>query len=154
MARWFLRARPFDVRYVAATPFDADAPTASRPSVQQVWFKTVIPLPDDWRWHYSVATYASDMTVLDAALMRHGMRWTDRAVMGASLDHAVWFHAPFRADEWLYFEEDSPVAYGGRGMARALVWNEHGQLVMTVVQEALLRPPGNGAAARPGRGKS
>lgn len=140
LERWFVRARPFDIRYVDATPFDP--PSAIQPARQQVWVRTAGELPDDQSLHRSIAAYASDMTVLDAVLLAHGMQWTDRHIMGASLDHAMWFHQPFRADEWLLFDQQSPIAHGGRGLARAEVWTQDGRLVISVVQEALLRPPG------------
>ncbi len=140
MARWFVRARPFDIRYTEATPFDA--PVIGRAAHQQVWIKTAAQLPDNPLLHACVAAYASDMTLLDAILLTHGMSWTDRAIMGASLDHAMWFHAPFRADEWLLFDQVSPIAAAGRGLARGEVWTQDGRHVVSIVQEALLRPPG------------
>lgn len=167
MERWFVRARPFDIRYVGRTPFDVDTPfvpekvqagrTAANTQAlrdgsrslprQQVWLKVIEVLPDDAALHACAVAYASDMTVLDAVLMTHGMSWTDRTILGASLDHAMWFHQPFRADEWLLFDQESPIAFGGRGLARAQIWTQDGRLIVSVVQEALLRPPGNSPVA-------
>jgi acyl-CoA thioesterase II len=85
------------------------------------------------------------MTLLDSVLIGHGLSWWDGRTTGASLDHAMWFHRPFRADRWLLYAQDSPVAYGGRGLARGEVFTEQGDLVVSVVQEGLIRtvlPPG------------
>jgi acyl-CoA thioesterase II len=84
-------------------------------------------------------TYASDMTLLDSLLLGHGLSWWDGRTSGASLDHAMWFHRPFRADRWLLYAQDSPVAYGARGLARGEVFTEQGELVVSVVQEGLIR---------------
>jgi acyl-CoA thioesterase-2 len=84
-------------------------------------------------------TYASDMTLLDSLLIRQGRSWWDGRTTGASLDHAMWFHRPFRADRWLLYAQDSPVSHGGRGLAHGEVFTEQGQLVVSVVQEGLIR---------------
>jgi acyl-CoA thioesterase-2 len=84
-------------------------------------------------------TYASDMTLLDTVLLAHGVSWSDGVIAGASLDHAMWFHRPFRADQWLLYVQDSPIASGGRGLARGEVYTREGELVVSVVQEGLLR---------------
>ena len=84
-------------------------------------------------------TYASDMTLLDTVLLNHGLAWGDKPTMGASLDHAMWFHRPFRADEWLLYAQDTPNASGARGLARGQVFTEEGELVVSVVQEGLIR---------------
>ena len=85
-------------------------------------------------------TYASDLTLLDSVLRQHGMTWTDGRISGASLDHAMWFHRPFRADRWLLYDQESPSASGARGLARGQVFTENGDLVVSVVQEGLIRP--------------
>ena len=79
------------------------------------------------------------MTLLDSVLLGHGLSWWDGRTTGASLDHAMWFHRPFRADRWLLYAQDSPVAYGGRGLAHGEVFTEQGELVVSVVQEGLIR---------------
>jgi acyl-CoA thioesterase-2 len=84
-------------------------------------------------------TYASDMTLLDAVLLGHGLAWDERSVTGASLDHAMWFHGPFRADQWLLYVQESPVATGGRGLARGQIFRRDGRLIASVVQEGLVR---------------
>ena len=95
-------------------------------------------LPDDPVLHACVVTYASDMSLLDTTLLPHGS-WHDPDVFMASLDHAMWFHRPFRADEWILYDQDTPSASGGRGLARGLMWDQAGNLVVSVVQEGLLR---------------
>ncbi len=96
-------------------------------------------LPDDPLLHVCLMTYASDMTLLDSVLLGHGLSWADGRTSGASLDHAMWFHRPFRADRWLLYAQDSPVAYGARGLARGEVFTAEGELVVSVMQEGLIR---------------
>ena len=86
-------------------------------------------LPDDPLLHVCLMTYASDMTLLDSVLLGHGLSWLDGRTSGASLDHAMWFHRPFRADRWLLYAQDSPVAYGARGLAHGEVFTADGELV-------------------------
>jgi acyl-CoA thioesterase-2 len=86
-----------------------------------------------------VLAYASDLMLLDAALIPHGRTVFDRKLMAASLDHALWFHRPFKADEWLLYAQDSPSAAGARGFARGLIFTRNGTLVASVAQEGLLR---------------
>lgn len=97
-------------------------------------------LPDDPVLHICVLTYAPDMTLLDTSLQPHGSRFTVGEVFMASLDHAMWFHRPFRSDEWLLYAQDTPSASGGRGLGRGLVYSRDGRLVASVVQEGLIRP--------------
>jgi acyl-CoA thioesterase-2 len=89
--------------------------------------------------HLCVLTYASDMSVLDTSLLPHGESFAAGEVFLASLDHAMWFHRPFRADEWLLYAQDSPTATGGRGLGRGLVYDQSGALVASVVQEGVIR---------------
>jgi acyl-CoA thioesterase II len=89
--------------------------------------------------HVCLMTYASDLTLLDTVLLGHGLSWYSGRVSGASLDHAMWFHRPFRADQWLLYAQDSPIAYGARGLARGEVYTASGDLVVSVVQEGLIR---------------
>ena len=121
-----------------------DAPSrerVKRDPRQQLWFKTTGPLPDDPLLHACVAAYASDMSVLDTALLPHGISWDDPNFMGASLDHAMWFHGPFRADDWLLYDQ-RPISTGGaRGLAGGNIFTADGALAITVVQEGLVRVP-------------
>ena len=133
---WFDRPRPIDSRYVDWNPPDRTDPL---PPYQRVWLRADGKLSDDPVLHTCVLTYASDMTVLDTALLPHGGTWHDPDLFMASLDHAMWFHRPFRADEWLLYSQDSPSASAGRGLGRGLIHTADGELAVTVVQEGLLR---------------
>jgi acyl-CoA thioesterase-2 len=133
------RPRPIDVRYVEDPPWLAQD-SGRRARHQQVWMRTAGRLPDDPLIHVCAMTYASDMTLLDSVLLAHGLAWDGgRRVRGASLDHAMWFHRPFRADEWLLYDQSSPVAGGARGLAIGRLWTRDGRHVVSVVQEGLLR---------------
>jgi acyl-CoA thioesterase-2 len=135
---FFERPRPIDQRFVGDLPWirTDDVPADVH---QQLWFRTDGRLPDDPLLHAAVVTYASDMTMYDSILHRHRVRWEDDHFMGASLDHCMWFHRPFRADEWLLFDQESPTAFGARGLARGLLFSQSGHLVASVVQEGLVR---------------
>jgi acyl-CoA thioesterase-2 len=89
--------------------------------------------------HVCIATYASDMVLLDSVLLPHGLAWQSGNVVGASLDHAMWFHRPFRADDWLLYDQWSPSASGSRGLAAGRLWRSDGALAVSVVQEGLIR---------------
>jgi acyl-CoA thioesterase-2 len=106
---------------------------------QHVWVRATGRLPDDPDIHRCVLAYASDFTLLDTALFAHGRMIADKDVQAASLDHALWFHRPFRADEWLLYTEDSPSASGSRGFARGSLFSRDGRLVASVTQEGLIR---------------
>ncbi len=135
--RWAERPRPIDLRYVG--PIGMISSEKSSP-LRQVWMRADGRLPDDLALHQCVAAYASDFTLLDTALLPHGIAWGARGFMMASLDHAMWFHRPFRADEWLLYHQSSPHASGARGFTRAELWTRDGRLVASVAQEGLIRP--------------
>ncbi|GAB3274236.1 acyl-CoA thioesterase II [Parasphingorhabdus pacifica] len=128
--------RPIDVRYVTTPPWEGDGAGEAR---SQVWMRADGMLPDDGLLHVCMVAFASDLTLLDAVLARHGVYWGLNKVVGASLDHAMWFHRSFRADEWLLYDCASPSASGSRGLATGRFFSRDGQLVATVVQEGLLR---------------
>lgn len=128
---------PIDLRNCDWGPADRERPL---PPYQRIWMRASGSLPDDPVLHACVLTYASDMTLLDTALLPHGLGPIDNVFM-ASLDHAMWFHRPFRADEWLLYAQDTPSASGGRGFTRGSVYTAEGALAVTVVQEGLIRPP-------------
>lgn len=107
--------------------------------IQNVWIRASGPLPDDPDIHRAVLAYASDMTLLDTALFPHGRMIFDQGLQVASLDHALWIHRPFRADEWLLYAEDSPSASGARGFNRGSLFRRDGSLVASVAQEGLIR---------------
>jgi len=144
------RDSPIDVRSVGPISVEAARDPALRPSRGQVWLRINGELPDDPLLHVCLVTYVSDLTLLDTVLVRHGVSWFDGHTSGASLDHAMWFHRPFRADQWLLYALDSPVAYGARGLARGEMFTANGDLVVSVVQEGLVRatprpkPPSQG----------
>ena len=125
-----------DIRYVTAGPLGR---TQSLPPTQQVWMRANGTLPDDPVLHTCLLTYASDLTLLDTTLLPHGTSVLDTDIMMASLDHAMWFHGPFRADEWLLYDQHTPAATGARGLAMGRVFTRDGHLVASVVQEGLIR---------------
>lgn len=129
--------RPFEHRPVVPDD-DPFAPTP-RPPARMTWFRTVSRLPDDPALHRYLLAYASDHGLLTTALMPHGVTWLSPAMQVASLDHVMWFHQPFRVDEWLLYVLDSQAAHGARGLARGRVFTEDGRLVATVTQEGLIR---------------
>ncbi len=133
------RDSPIDLRSIGPLQVEAERDPSLRTTTNLVWLRVDGELPDDPLLHVCLMTYASDMTLLDSVLLGHGLSWWDGRTTGASLDHAMWFHRPFRADRWLLYAQDSPVAYGGRGLARGEVFTEQGELVLSVVQEGLIR---------------
>ena len=137
LGEYFDRPRPIDSRYVDWSPPDRAEPL---PPHQRIWIRADGRLPDDPVLHQCVVTYASDMTLLDTALLPHGGTYRSAHIQMASLDHAMWFHRPFRADEWLLYVQDTPSASDGRGIARGLFFTEGGELAVSVVQEGLIRP--------------
>ncbi|MFI6351964.1 acyl-CoA thioesterase II [Streptomyces sp. NPDC050743] len=137
----FIEAREaIDLRYVDEPPYGQFG--APREPHSQVWFRANGKLDDDPLLHVVLATYVSDMTLLDSVLLAHGRGgWAVGDVVGASLDHAMWFHRPFRADEWLLYDQESPSAHGGRGLGQARIYTQDGRLAITVIQEGVVRVP-------------
>ncbi|MEV8415030.1 acyl-CoA thioesterase II [Streptomyces niveus] len=140
-----------DLRYVDAPPYATAGQV--REARSQVWFRTAGKLADDPLLHVCLATYVSDMTLLDSVLLAHGRGgWASGDIVGASLDHAMWFHRPFRADEWLLYDQTSPSASGGRGLGQARIYTRDGDLAISVIQEGVMRVPrGRGSGPGPGR---
>ncbi|HEV8298265.1 MAG TPA: acyl-CoA thioesterase II [Acidimicrobiales bacterium] len=132
----FGRPRAIDLRYVTGAPPSRVGTSSTR---QQVWLRAAGRLPDDPVLHTCLLTYASDMTLLDTALLPYGTSALDESIQMASLDHAMWFHQPFRADTWLLYDQETPAASGGRGLTRGSVFRRDGTLVASVVQEGLVR---------------
>jgi acyl-CoA thioesterase-2 len=130
---------PIDVRSVGPLSAEAARDPALRTTSNMVWLRVDAELPDDPLLHVCLMTYASDMTLLDSVLTGHGLSWQDGQTSGASLDHAMWFHRPFRADRWLLYAQESPTAYGARGLAHGQVFTSSGELVVSVMQEGLVR---------------
>src|SRR5262249_22367889 len=126
-----IEIRPLDLRHYVSR--DALEP------LQRVWVRTTHKLPDDPDIHRCALAYVSDMTLLDTALFAHGRTIFDHDLQVASLDHALWFHRPFRADEWILYAADSPSASGARGFTRGSLFRRDGVLVASVAQEGLIR---------------
>jgi acyl-CoA thioesterase-2 len=136
MRSWVLRERPFETRSVLGRGL-GDRP--ARAALDHIWLKTRGPLPDDPAIHHALLAFVSDMFLLDTALLPHGKSiFSD--VQVASLDHAMWFHRDFRADDWLLYAQDSPSASGARGFNRGSIYTRDGILVASVAQEGLIRP--------------
>lgn len=136
---FWTRERPFELRPVDWQAFvTRRAATPSR----RVWMRANIPLPDDALIHQAMLAYISDYALLDAALLPHGYSAGDPGMQAASIDHAMWFHRSFRADQWLLFHEEGLSAAEGRGFVRGAFYDEDGRLIATVVQEGLMRRRG------------
>jgi acyl-CoA thioesterase-2 len=132
--------RPFEMRPVPPhqNPF-APSPLPPR---RLVWLKTVARLPDDPALHRYLLAYASDYSFITTSLLPHGVSWATPGMQIASLDHVMWFHQPFRVDEWLLHEIDSPAAHGARGLVRGRIFTRDGRLVASTAQEGLIRKRG------------
>jgi len=133
---YWRRERPIEIRPVDLRHYIG---RDKLPPRQLVWVRATGALPDDPAIHRCVLAYASDFTLLDTALFPHGRGVFDHDLQAASLDHAMWFHRPFRADEWLLYAEDTPSASGGRGFTRGSLYSRSGALVASVAQEGLIR---------------
>jgi acyl-CoA thioesterase II len=134
--RYYELERPIEMRPVEYTRYLGEKFENAR---FHVWIRTTGRLPDDPAIHQCVLAYASDWTLLDTALVPHGRSLFEREFMAASLDHALWFHRKFRADDWLLYAQDSPNLFGSRGLARGLIFARDGTLVASVAQEGLVR---------------
>ncbi|MDB3880644.1 acyl-CoA thioesterase II [Gammaproteobacteria bacterium] len=134
---FFLRERPIEIRNLPGEGM-FEEPTKKEP-YKHVWMKAVGKLPDDVVHHQAILAYASDMGLLSTSMNPHKLSFAKGNVMSASLDHAMWFHRPFRADEWMLYSTDSPSASNARGFNRGSVYTEDGTLVASAVQEGLMR---------------
>ena len=130
---------PVELRF-PQEPTPLSARRGPMPSRQGMWMRSRDPLPDDRLTHVCSLTYASDLYLMSTAMRPHGVGMMAGSVVGASLDHAMWFHADFRADEWLYYDQHSPWSGGSRGLNFGHIFTPDGRLVATVVQEGLMRP--------------
>jgi acyl-CoA thioesterase-2 len=136
MRSYWERDRPIDMRVIDISRYlsrKKKAPT------QQIWFRASGRLPDDPTVHQAVLAYASDLTLLDTALIAHGKLLFDPDIQLASLDHALWYHRPFRADDWMLYVQDSPSAHSARGFSRGSIYTRQGALIASVAQEGLMR---------------
>lgn len=133
--------RPLDLRFVDPPHLDAGLPEHPRDRLQ-VWWRADGVVPDAPLVHACLAVYAADTTLLETALLPHGTVYTDGRFAAASLDHALWFHRPLRADDWLLHDQRAVATGGGRGLATSSTYDPEGRLVATAVQEGLLREAG------------
>ena len=147
---WDREWSALEVRYAGDSREGGAVQDPDHPAVSRVWLRTAGRLPDDRRLHAAVLTYASDLTLLSASVVPHGTYIGDPRLQPASLDHAMWFHRDARADEWLLFDQVSPSASGGRGLAMGRLFAHDGRLAVSVVQEGLIRlraqPPASGSS--------
>jgi len=143
-ARHWSYGRAIDLRHVQQPIYlSADPEHLAR---QAVWMRAVAPLPDDALLHRAVLGYASDYTLLESILRRHGKAWASARLKMASLDHAMWWHRPSRVDEWLLYVQQSPSAQGGRGLGVGRIFAQDGTLVASVAQEGMVRLPREGVS--------
>jgi len=132
----FLSERSMEIR-----PIDAPLPPKHEPTpaIRRYWVRTRKPLPADFTEHDCILAYASDMTLAETALAPLGQTWYSDELLSASLDHSMWFHRAFRADEWLLFDQSAPSAMGGRGLNFGNIFTEDGRLVASMTQEGMIR---------------
>jgi acyl-CoA thioesterase-2 len=137
LGEWYHQPRPIDVRHVGEPLRTSPVESTPRPPTHRMWFRADGSVPDDPLLHDCLVAYASDMTLLDTIMLPHGLIWTEGTQV--SLDHAMWFHRPFRADEWLLYDQHSPTASNARGLATGTIYTRDGQMAVSVVQEGLIR---------------
>ena len=136
-ARHLAESRPVELRPVESNMFlDAGK---EQVATNHVWMRAIDRLPDDPLLHAAVLAYASDYSLLEPVLRRHGLVWTDRRLRVASLDHSMWFHRDVRADDWLLYAQQSPSATSGRGLSIGHIFSQEGALVATTAQEGMVR---------------
>jgi acyl-CoA thioesterase-2 len=140
--RWLSEWSALELRVIGDSGPGGLIVDAEHPARSQLWIRVSGPIGDDPLLHRATFTYASDMTLLGSALVPHGVAVSSPRVQSASLDHTMWFHRDFRADEWLLYDQVSPSASGARGLAIGRVFSQDGRLVATVAQEGLIRPRG------------
>lgn len=136
-ATFWSKDKAIDLRHVEGAIYVL--PGRQRAAQQSVWLKAIGQMPDDPLVHAAVLAYSSDYSLLEPVLRRHGLAWSDRRLRAASLDHAMWFHRPGRADDWTLYTQSSPSASSGRGLAAGRMFNSDGILLATVAQEGMLR---------------
>jgi acyl-CoA thioesterase-2 len=146
MRRFLTRERPFELRPVEPIELDAPSPAAPR---RHIWFRALDRLPDSPQLHRNLLAYMSDYQLLGTATLPHGVHFEQGNVQMASLDHAMWFHRGFRADEWLLYAMESPNASSARGLALGRVFSSDGALVASTAQEGLIRIWPQPVAGRP-----
>ena len=138
-AQWLEEWAALEIRWVGDSRPGGVIPAEGRPAQSRLWLRVGGGIGDDTLTHLAAFTYASDLTLLGSTLVPHGTHVADPRMQSASLDHTIWFHRPFRADEWLLYDQASPSASGARGLAIGRVFTERGFLAATVAQEGLIR---------------
>lgn len=136
-ADFWIQQAPFDVRHVEGSLFLGPDPTPR--AYQSAWLRVREPIVADELTHRALLAFGCDQVMLEPLLRRHGASWASRDMAFASLDHAMWWHRPARADEWLLFVQDAPTAQGGRGLTGTWIFSEDGSLVASASQEGMLR---------------
>lgn len=136
---YWSKARPFDLRH-ASEPVYLQ-PAKQHTAEQLIWFKALSELPDDPQLQAAALAYASDYSILESILRRHGLSWAHPGLASASLDHAMWFHRPVRVDQWLLYAQESPSAQNGRGLSLGKIFDRDGKLIASVAQEGMVRIP-------------
>lgn len=139
VAQYWAKARPFDMRHIPSPIYFTVE--GERIAHQAVWLKALGDLPDDQNLHRAALAYASDYSILESIIRRHGIAWAHPGLKSASLDHAMWFHRDGRADQWLLYVQESPSAQGGRGLALGRIFTRDGRLLASVAQEGMVRVP-------------
>ncbi len=136
---YWSKARPFDLRHVTE-------PVYLRPAKEQIanqliWFRAISPLPLEERIQTAALAYASDYTILESVLKKHGLSWAHPGLNTASLDHAIWFHEKPNVNEWMLYVQHSPAAQSGRGLAMGSIFSQDGKLLASIAQEGMVRVP-------------
>jgi acyl-CoA thioesterase II len=139
VAQYWASERPFDMRHVPSPIYLTVE--GEHVAHQAVWFRTIDSLPDDPELHRAALAYASDYTIMEPVMRRHGVAWATPGLKAASLDHAMWWHRYARVDEWLLYVQESPSASGGRGLALGRIFSRDGRLIASVAQESMVRVP-------------
>ncbi len=142
VARAWAFERPFDIRHVEPALYVQSK--GRHTATNAVWMKTTGSMPEDQSLHRAALAFASDYTLLEPVLRRHGMSWITPGMSVASLDHAMWWHRPVKVDDWLLYVQQSPSASGARGLSQGRIYNRDGQLVASVAQEGMIRVPRDG----------
>ncbi|QTX04553.1 acyl-CoA thioesterase [Agromyces archimandritae] len=138
-AAYWSNGRPFDVRHLPSSIYlEVDGERVER---QAVWMRAIGEIGDDQKLHRAALAYASDYSILEPVLRRHGIPWSTRGMKIASLDHAMWWHRDVKVDDWLLFVQESPSASGGRGLSLGRIYSREGVLVASVAQEGMVRVP-------------
>jgi acyl-CoA thioesterase-2 len=140
LSPWFQRPRPIDVRYTGEPPWEA-VERGESPDHSRNWMRSEPIDSDDPLIHTAAIMYASDFTILDSAILRHGLGWDPARVQAATLDHGMWFHAHVRADSWFLYDSQCPWTGNGRALATGSMHIQDGRRMATIVQEAVLRTP-------------